>query len=117
MSLVWFVASASESHFTEAGAECCRMRVGIEQWPKEVDGSFNKLDPTFHDMVAFESTGAEKRSWASRPPCPRECHLDRITHGRVMTSANSQGRERVELGSNRRCRRSGATAVCGDRRL
>ena len=59
MSLVGFIASAPELHFTKAGAECCRMRVGIEQWRKEVDGSFTKLDPTFHDMVAFESTARE----------------------------------------------------------
>ena len=59
MSLVGFIASAPELHFTKAGDECCRMRVGIEQWRKEVDGSFTKLDPTFHDMVAFESTARE----------------------------------------------------------
>ena len=59
MSLVGFIASAPELHFTRAGDECCRMRVGIEQWRKEVDGSFTKLDPTFHDMVSFESTARE----------------------------------------------------------
>ncbi len=59
MSLVGFVASAPELHFTKQGAECCRLRVGVEQWRKEVDGSFTKLDPTFHDMVAFESTARE----------------------------------------------------------
>ena len=59
MSLAGFIASAPELHFTKTGAECCRMRVGIEQWRKEVDGSFTKLDPTFHDMVAFESTARE----------------------------------------------------------
>ena len=59
MSLVGFIASAPELHFTKAGDECCRVRVGIEQWRKEVDGSFSKLDPTFHDMVAFESTARE----------------------------------------------------------
>jgi single-strand DNA-binding protein len=35
------------------------MRVGIGQWRKEVDGSFTKFDPTFYDMVAFESTARE----------------------------------------------------------
>ncbi|MFZ5848839.1 MAG: single-stranded DNA-binding protein [Actinomycetota bacterium] len=55
MSLVGFIASAPELHFTKAGAECCRMRVGVEPWRKEVDGSFTKLDPTFHDMVALAS--------------------------------------------------------------
>ena len=59
MSLVGFVASAPELHFTKQGAECCQLRVGVEQWRKEVDGSFTKLDPTFHDMVAFESTARE----------------------------------------------------------
>ena len=59
MSLVGFVASAPELHFTKKGDECCRLRVGVEQWRREVDGSFTKLDPTFHDMVAFESTARE----------------------------------------------------------
>jgi single-stranded DNA-binding protein len=59
MSLVGFVASAPELHFTKDGAECCRLRVGVEQWRKEADGEFTKLDPSFHDMVAFESTARE----------------------------------------------------------
>lgn len=59
MSLVGFVASAPELHFTKKGDECCRLRVGVEQWRKEADGCFTNLDPTFHDMVAFESTARE----------------------------------------------------------
>ena len=63
MSLVGFIASAPELLFTKAGAECCRMRVGVEQWRKEVDGSFTKLDPTFHDkgytQAQIALTGAE----------------------------------------------------------
>ena len=59
MSLVGFIATTPELHFTKGGDECCRVRVGVEQWRKEVDGSFTKLDPTFHDMVAFESTARE----------------------------------------------------------
>ena len=59
MSLVGFIASEPDLHFTTAGAEYLRVRVGVEQWRKEVDGSFTKLDPTFHDMVAFESTARE----------------------------------------------------------
>ena len=59
MSLVGFIASAPELHFTKTGAECCRMRVGVEQWRREANGDFTKLDPTFHDMVAFESTARE----------------------------------------------------------
>jgi single-stranded DNA-binding protein len=59
MSLVGFMASAPELHFTKAGDECCRTRIGVEQWRKEVDGSFTKLEPTFHDLASFESTARE----------------------------------------------------------
>lgn len=59
MSLVGFVASSPELHFTKQGVECCRLRVGVEQWRREVDGEFTKLEPTFYDMVAFESTARE----------------------------------------------------------
>jgi single-strand DNA-binding protein len=59
MSLAGFIASEPDLRFTTAGAEHVRLRVGVEQWRKEVDGSFTKLDPTFHDMVAFESTARE----------------------------------------------------------
>lgn len=59
MSLVGFIASDPDLHFTAAGAEYLRVRVGIEQWRREVDGNFTTLDPTFHDMVAFESTARE----------------------------------------------------------
>jgi hypothetical protein len=69
MSLVGFVASAPELHFTKKGDECCRLRVGVEQWRKEVDGSFTKLVPTFHEMVAFEST-AERPTPSSVPVTP-----------------------------------------------
>ena len=59
MSLAGFIASEPDLHFTSAGAEYVRVRVGVEQWRKEVDGSFTKLEPTFHDMVAFDSTALE----------------------------------------------------------
>jgi hypothetical protein len=62
MSPVGFVASAPELHFTKPGAECCRLRAGVEQWRKEGDGSFPKLDPTFHDMVAFEHGPPDARA-------------------------------------------------------
>ena len=58
-SLAGFIAADPDLHFTTAGAEYVRLRVGVEQWRKEVDGTFTKLDPTFHDMVAFESTARE----------------------------------------------------------
>jgi single-strand DNA-binding protein len=59
MSLAGFIASAPELHFARSGTECCRVRVGVEQWRKEADGSFTKLDPTFHDMVMFERVARE----------------------------------------------------------
>lgn len=59
LSLVGFVASAPELRFTCEGKERCRLRVGVEQWRREANGDFTKLDPTFHDMVAFESTARE----------------------------------------------------------
>lgn len=59
MSLVGFIISAPDLHFTAAGKEHVRVRVGVEQWRHEANGDFTKLDPTFHDMVAFESTARE----------------------------------------------------------
>ena len=31
-------------------------RVGVEHFRKETDGTFTKLEPTFHDMVMFQAT-------------------------------------------------------------
>ena len=59
MSLVGFIADDPDLHFTAAGAAYLRARVGVERWRKEVDGTFTKLDPTFHDLVAFDRTAAE----------------------------------------------------------
>lgn len=59
MSLSGFIATDPELRFTKDGTEYVRVRVGIEQWRKEVDGAFTKLDPTFHDMVAWEATARE----------------------------------------------------------
>lgn len=59
MSLVGFVVSDPELHFTESGKEFCRVRIGVEQRRREADGAFTKLVPTFHDLVAFESTALE----------------------------------------------------------
>jgi len=69
MSLAGFVASAPALHFTSEGKECCHLRVGVEQWRKEVDGEYTKLDPTFHDMVAFESTARETYAWFRKGDC------------------------------------------------
>ncbi|MGZ6583162.1 MAG: single-stranded DNA-binding protein [Solirubrobacteraceae bacterium] len=59
MSMVGFIATEPDLHFTDAGTAYCRTRVGVEQWRKEADGTSTRLDPTFHDMVAFETAARE----------------------------------------------------------
>jgi hypothetical protein len=72
MSLVGFIASAPELHLTMAGAECCRMRVGIEQWRKEVDGSFTGVPRARNPIVGAEVAG----------PCPVMSPSDREDRSR-----------------------------------
>ena len=59
MVLNGFVATEPDLHFTSTGAAYCRLRVGVEQWRKEANGSFTPLEPTFHDMVSFDATARE----------------------------------------------------------
>ncbi len=59
MSLSGFLATVPELHHTKAGTPRFYARIGCEHHRREVDGSFTKLDPTFHDLVAFESTARE----------------------------------------------------------
>jgi len=59
MSLTGFIATAPDLRFTEPGKEYCRVRVGVEQWHHEANGEWTRLEPTFHDMVAFEATARE----------------------------------------------------------
>ncbi|MBS2938924.1 single-stranded DNA-binding protein [Nocardioides sp. J2M5] len=59
LSLNGFVVTAPDLRFTAAGKEHVKVRVGVEQWRHETDGSFTKLDATYHDMVAFESVARE----------------------------------------------------------
>jgi single-strand DNA-binding protein len=56
MSLAGFIASVPDLHFAKSGAPRFHARVGCEHYRKEVDGSFTKLDPTFHDLVVFNET-------------------------------------------------------------
>jgi single-strand DNA-binding protein len=56
MSLAGFIATVPDLHFSKAGAPRFHARVGCEHFRKEVDGSFTKLDPTFHDLVIFNDT-------------------------------------------------------------
>lgn len=56
MSLSGFIATVPELHHTKAGAPRFYVRIGCEHHRREADGSFTKLDPTFHDLVAFDQT-------------------------------------------------------------
>ncbi|MGN6128960.1 MAG: single-stranded DNA-binding protein [Nocardioidaceae bacterium] len=56
MSLTGFIATVPDLTFTRTGKARFHARIGCEHYRKEVDGSFTKLDPTFHDLVMFETT-------------------------------------------------------------
>lgn len=56
MSLAGFIATVPDLHFSRSGAPRFHVRVGCEHFRKEVDGSFTKLDPTFHELVIFNDT-------------------------------------------------------------
>ena len=56
MSLPGFIATAPQLNFAGNGVARFYARVGVEHFRKETDGSFTRLDPTFHDMVMFKAT-------------------------------------------------------------
>lgn len=56
MSLHGFIAAAPQINFTSNGGARFYARVGVEHFRKETDGSFTKMDPTFHDLVAYAKT-------------------------------------------------------------
>lgn len=56
MSLAGFIATVPDLHFSKTGNPRFHARVGCEHYRKEVDGTFTKLDPTFHDLVIFNET-------------------------------------------------------------
>lgn len=62
MSLHGFIATAPELTYGKSDVARFRARVGIEQWRKEPDGAFTKLDLQFCDMVLFKS--AAERAYA-----------------------------------------------------
>ncbi len=62
MSLHGFIATAPQLNFTGNGMARFHARVGVEHFRKETDGSFTRLDPTFHDVVMFRS--AAERAYA-----------------------------------------------------
>ena len=54
MSLAGFIVSISDLHTTGSGSPQVRARVGVEQWRHEATDTFIKLDPTYHDVVAYD---------------------------------------------------------------
>lgn len=56
MSLNGFIATAPDLTFTTNGDARFYARIGVEHYRKETDGGFTKLDPTFHDLVAYDTT-------------------------------------------------------------
>ena len=56
MSLPGFIATAPQLNFAGNGVARFYARIGVEHFRKETDGSFTRLDPTFHDMVMFKAT-------------------------------------------------------------
>ena len=56
MSLHGFIATAPQLDFTGNGVARFYARIGVEQHRKETDGTFTKLDSTFHDLVAYAKT-------------------------------------------------------------
>lgn len=55
-SLAGFIASAADVSFTDAGIAQVRFRVGVEHWHREQDGTFTKLENSFHDLLIFGRT-------------------------------------------------------------
>ncbi|WP_164737290.1 single-stranded DNA-binding protein [Georgenia sp. SYP-B2076] len=55
-SLAGFIASDADVSFTDAGTVQVRFRVGVEHWRREQDGTFTKLDNSFHDLLISGKT-------------------------------------------------------------
>lgn len=56
MSLHGFIATAPDLSITGTGAARFYARIGVEQFRKESDGSFTRLDPVYADLVMFNKT-------------------------------------------------------------
>lgn len=54
MSLAGFIVSISDLHTTGSGSPQVRARVGVEPWRPEASDIFTPLDPTYHDVVAYD---------------------------------------------------------------
>lgn len=59
LSLNGYIATTPELTKTRGGSPRFHARIGVEQFRKEPDGSFTKLDPVHCDLVAYD-TAAER---------------------------------------------------------
>ncbi|NHN55861.1 single-stranded DNA-binding protein [Calidifontibacter sp. DB0510] len=57
-SINGFIATDPKLTFSEQGQARFYARVGINHYQREDDGSFTKLDPSYHDLIQF-GKGAE----------------------------------------------------------
>lgn len=55
-SLAGFIVSDPEVSFTDDGTTRVHFRVGVEHWHREDDGTYTKLDNSFHDLVVYGKT-------------------------------------------------------------
>lgn len=55
-SLAGFIASDADVSFTDTGITRVHFRAGVEHWRREQDGTFTKLDNSFHDLLIFGKT-------------------------------------------------------------
>lgn len=55
-SLAGFIASDADVSFSDAGTTRVHYRVGVEHWRREQDGTFTRLDNSFHDLLIFGKT-------------------------------------------------------------
>lgn len=58
-SVSGFIATDPRLTYTEDGVARFYCRIGIEHSRQEPDGTFTRLDPTFHDMTAFRKAAEE----------------------------------------------------------
>lgn len=61
LSLHGYVATTPELKKNRDGSPRFHARIGVEQFRKESDGSFTKLDPVYCDLVAYDA--AAQRSF------------------------------------------------------
>lgn len=66
MSLAGYIATPPQLRTTSQDTARMYVRVGVEHFRKEVDGTFTELEPTYHDLVLY-GVVAEKAHEQFRP--------------------------------------------------